>query len=116
MPTAPNDRRDGGIVLYAQRSGDVADTFLTVKGVAGVVRTLSAAHWIASDWFQVGAVENLHLTVKGTISVGLASVLLRVEGKRRDTLNDTSASVTFGRPYLIDTVRTDIPAAGPAAE
>lgn len=111
-----NDFSEGGIVIHAQRSGDALDELLDAKGKPVVVRKLSAAHWIASDWFFVGGVTNVHLTVKGTISGGMASVKLRLEGKRRDAKNDTSASNTFGRPYLVDTVRTDSPAAGPAEE
>ena len=104
-----NDLSDSGSILFA--SGDGAGTFVDVKGNPGVVRTLSAAHWIASDWFFVGAWQTMALTVSGQISSSLASVTIAVESRRIDKQN--LAMDYF--PAIVGTVRSDQPDVAPAA-
>jgi len=115
-----NDLSDGGIVLVAQYSGDIPISFLGIgangqPGKAGLVRNLSSANWIASDWFFVGASAKVALTVSGAIGTG---VKIRMEGRRRDTVNDADGPpiVPLFRPFLIDTTRTDSPATAAAKE
>lgn len=105
MPTLPNDRSDQGVLLYASQDG--SGSFLFPGGQAGTVQTLTNANYIKSARvLRVGAYRRLLLTVSGTISVGMASVIVIVEAKRIDPQNGSDAA-PFDVWKVISTIRCD---------
>jgi hypothetical protein len=91
---------DLGVLLYATQSG--SGSYAKPDGTAGTVRTLSAANYIASDWFDAGRFADLYLTVSGAISTTMASGVVIVERKRVDANNGT----LFG-PAVVPVTRLD---------
>ena len=60
---------DLGVVLYI--SGDGSGVFTTRTGQSGTVRTLTEAHYVASDWFEAGRFNELFITISGVVSVAM---------------------------------------------
>jgi len=99
---------DLGIVLFA--SGDGSGTFTTRTGQAGTPRTLTEAHYLASDWFDVGRFNELFLTVSGVVSVAMFGFSVIVERRRVDEAGLAS------RPSVIGMLRCDDPLAPKLAQ
>lgn len=108
MPTftPPHDQ---GIVFYATQDG--SGSFTLTNGTAGTVRTLANANYVSGDWINCSLIQDLHLTVSGVISAGMASAVIALEGRRVDVNNGS----LFGNPQVLGTVRGDSPSTAAAA-
>ena len=101
---------DLGIVLFA--SGDGSGSFSNRDGTPGVVRTLTNANFIASDWFDVGRLAELLISISGVVSAQMASAVVMLERRRTDEKNP----LFVYSPAVIGTLRTDDPTAAKAAQ
>lgn len=100
---------DAGILFYGSNNG--SGSYTKINGTAGTVRTITNANYVSSEALSAaGRRPDLRITVSGTISAGMASAIIIVEGRRTDRNNTVAENWK-----VLGTTRGDSPSVAAAA-